>query len=251
MEFLLPIAEIGMGQAPLRATPVKAKRPRVFELVSDRIRAELAAGRIVPGDRLPSERDLAQQLGVSRAAVREALRSLEMSGVLTLGTGANGGAYIREGGPDGLSRSLHDLMFLSNVEFDRLVEVRTALLQLAVRAACERATRADILALDQNIEELEEIYQREGMIPAIVTLGRYYELLGVAAHNDILAFLIASLTSTVTTLLRQADLQINPAFMAGRRLVIEKIREREPDAAERAMKDHLVMAVDYPRAGAG
>ena len=234
-----------MGQTPLRARPVKAKQPRLFELVSDRIRAELAAGRIKPGDRLPSERDLAQQLGVSRSAIREALRSLEMSGVLTLGTGANGGAYIREGGPDGLSRSLHDLMFLSNVEFDRLVEVRSALLKLAVRAACERASLADIVALDQNVDELEAIYEREGMIPAIVTVGRYYELLGVAAHNDILAFLIASLTSTVVTLLRQADLYITPTFVEGRRLVNEMVRQRDPDRAEKALMDHLTVAFDY------
>lgn len=234
-----------MGQRPLRAGPIKAKKPRVFELVSDRIRAELAAGRIGPGDRLPSERDLAQQLGVSRSAVREALRSLEMSGVLTLGMGAHGGAYIREGGPDGLSRSLHDLMFLSNVEFDRLVEVRSALLQLAVRSACERATPSDIVALIENVDELEEVYAREGMVPAIVTLGRYYELLGVAAHNDVLAFLIASLTSTVTTLLRQADLHITPEFVASRRRVIELIRERDIQAAEKEMADHLEMAVRY------
>lgn len=72
--------------------PIHTKR--AFEEICARIREQLALGVLKPGDKLPAERDLAQQLGVSRNVLREALRSLEMAGVLRLQKGVKGGAFV-------------------------------------------------------------------------------------------------------------------------------------------------------------
>src|SRR5260370_40909023 len=69
---------------------------RVFEEIALQIRVQLATGRLRPGDRLPSERDLAQQLGVGRNSEREALRALEVSGIRQLHKGGAGGAFIAQ-----------------------------------------------------------------------------------------------------------------------------------------------------------
>src|SRR5215468_2046364 len=86
-----------------RDTPMKAssefspvQTTRVFEEIASQVRSQLATGRLRPGDRLPSERDLAQQLGVGRNSVREALRALEVSGILRLHKGGAGGAFIAQ-----------------------------------------------------------------------------------------------------------------------------------------------------------
>ncbi|HEY9279792.1 MAG TPA: winged helix-turn-helix domain-containing protein, partial [Eoetvoesiella sp.] len=71
--------------------PIKAKR--AFEQVCEQIRREVAAGTLRPGDRLPPERELAEQLGVSRTAIREALRSLENAGLVQCQQGMGGGAF--------------------------------------------------------------------------------------------------------------------------------------------------------------
>ena len=69
--------------------PVRTRR--VFEDICDQIRGQVLGGILRPGDKLPAERELAEQFGVSRTAVREALRSLEIAGVVKLQKGVKGG----------------------------------------------------------------------------------------------------------------------------------------------------------------
>ena len=83
---------------------------RAFEEICERIREQLALGVLKPGDKLPPERDLAQQLGVSRNVLREALRSLEMAGVLRLQKGVKGGAFIQEGDTSRMNGVMRDML---------------------------------------------------------------------------------------------------------------------------------------------
>lgn len=87
-------AEHVAAPATLRFQPVYVRR--AFEEICERIREQLALGVLKPGDKLPRERDLAQQLGVSRNVLREALRSLEMAGLLRLQKGVKGGPSFRK-----------------------------------------------------------------------------------------------------------------------------------------------------------
>jgi GntR family transcriptional regulator, transcriptional repressor for pyruvate dehydrogenase complex len=207
--------------------------------VCERVRAELAAGRIKPGDRLPAERDFAAQLGVSRSAVREALRALEMSGILTLEQGVSGGAFIREPSADGLARSLHDLLFLAQVPLARFTEVRSALLTLAVRDACVRGEVGDLVDLDANIDATKREYDRGNITESFRHIGRFYELLGAAAHNEILVLLIVSLSTTVRAVLMATELKLMPEFISARRGIVEAIRARDPNQAEFRVRRHM------------
>ncbi len=90
----------------------KVRRRRVFEEICDQIRRKLARGEFRPGDKLPTERELAAEFSVGRPAVREALRTLESSGVLVLKKGLKGGAFVREGDPTVVTQSIHDLLNL-------------------------------------------------------------------------------------------------------------------------------------------
>src|SRR5882672_6430946 len=88
-------------------SPVQTKR--AFEEVALQIREQLSKGALKPGDRLPSERELAEQFGLSRNTVREALRSLEMSGILEFRKGATGGAFVREAHSEAVISGFSDL----------------------------------------------------------------------------------------------------------------------------------------------
>ncbi|WP_426442565.1 FadR/GntR family transcriptional regulator [Bradyrhizobium genosp. P] len=80
--------------------PIKVDLPsRAFDTICQKVRDLLADGSLKPGDKLPAERQLAEQFGVGRSALREALRTLEAAGILTLKKGAHGGAFIRQGDP--------------------------------------------------------------------------------------------------------------------------------------------------------
>ena len=78
----------------------------------DQVRRSIADGAIVAGERLPGERELAEQFGVSRATLREALRALEALGILEIRLGAHGGAFAREQPGDRVTSALHDALTL-------------------------------------------------------------------------------------------------------------------------------------------
>jgi GntR family transcriptional regulator, transcriptional repressor for pyruvate dehydrogenase complex len=99
--------------APLQFRPIHTRR--AFEEICQRIREQLALGVLKPGDKLPPERDLAQQLGVSRNVLREALRSLEMAGVLRLQKGVKGGAFIQEGDTSRMNDVMQDMLSLGTI----------------------------------------------------------------------------------------------------------------------------------------
>ncbi len=99
---------------------------RTFEEICERIREQLALGVLKPGDKLPAERELAQQLGVSRNVLREALRSLEMAGVLRLQKGVKGGAFIQAGRhPPHERASMRDMLSLGTISVRELSEARS------------------------------------------------------------------------------------------------------------------------------
>ena len=156
--------------ADVRAAASKAPGPkfrpihtrRAFEEICERIREQLALGLLKPGDKLPPERDLAQQLRVSRNVLREALRSLEMAGVLRLLKGVKGGAFIQEGDTSRMNDVMRDMLSLGTISVRELSEARIHVLDLVVSLACANARQADLDALEANIEQTELATKREG-----------------------------------------------------------------------------------------
>src|SRR4051794_36212010 len=114
-----------MVNRPAASEEFARVRPaRTFEEITAQLRQRVIHGHLKPGDRLPAERDLAARFGVSRNSVREALRVLEMAGVLRLQKGAHGGAFVVA--PDGQSvvTGLQDMFQLGSVTPAQLTEAR-------------------------------------------------------------------------------------------------------------------------------
>src|SRR5919202_2638933 len=115
-------------------------RRRAFEDVIVQVEEAIAAGRLQPGDRLPPERELAAQLQVSRASVREAMRVLEAFGVVAprRGRGADAGSVVTSGGRNGLAGLLRIYSLLNKVPLSDLVDLRVALESMTAREAALR-----------------------------------------------------------------------------------------------------------------
>src|SRR5712664_634748 len=133
----------------------RIRTQRAFEEIAEQIRGELVSRRLRAGDRLPAERALAEQFGVSRNTLREALRSLENSGLLRLQKGATGGAFVRESTGDAVITGLRDMFHLGAIQPEHLTEARVWVESIVVGAACDRATVEDIDALKTNIAAAE------------------------------------------------------------------------------------------------
>lgn len=227
--------------------PVAAKRGRdrrAFEDVCEQIRRDLAAGILSPGDRLPAERLMADQFGVSRAAVREALRTLEMSGVIQTRKGVNGGPYIRAGNPEVLTNVVRDLLHLRQISTDSVLETRILLTNDAIRLACERGTQTDFDAIERDIDRCEQL-AREGRFNRSAYIVEFYDLLAKATHNEVIVMLVNSLSELQRQLLDRISPQPRPSVVPVRRRVLANLRARNAEAAVVEMTAHLKSLARY------
>jgi GntR family transcriptional repressor for pyruvate dehydrogenase complex len=144
-------------------------RAKTYELVVDRIEAQIMSGNLRVGDRLPAERELAMMLEVSRSAVREAIRVLEARGVLTstVGNGPDSGTVISGSSSDALNRLLRLHVALTNFPIDQVVEARVMLERWSVRLAAANASASDLAGLRTLLSEMDD----EG-----ISRGRFNDL---------------------------------------------------------------------------
>jgi GntR family transcriptional regulator, transcriptional repressor for pyruvate dehydrogenase complex len=123
---------------------VRATRPRAFHAIVDQVRADVFGRRRRPGDRLPPEPALAEQFGVSRMGVREALRVLELQGLVEVRHGYGGGAFIAEPTGTALLGALEDSLRQGQVGADELYQARVLVEPAITRLAV--ASEPDALA---------------------------------------------------------------------------------------------------------
>lgn len=215
---------------------------RAFEEICERIRAQIATGTLRPGDKLPAERDLAAQLGVGRNALREALRSLEIAGIVRLQKGVKGGAFIQAGDASRMNEVVRDMLSLGSISVAELTESRVHIQDLVVRLACERATRADLDALAANIDHTEEVTAAGRYLDRVECSREFYRLLVAAAHNQVLAMMVRAITEILMQFVYTrvaAGGKPQPRLVEKRRAFLEALRARDAETATHLMRTHL------------
>lgn len=232
------------GAASEATTFAPAHGRRVFDDIIEQLRARILGGELRPGDRLPAERSLAEQFGVSRNTVREAVRMLEVTGLVTIKKGATGGVFVAHGDPAVVARSLSDMCALETVSFSDLREARLGLGTVVVRAACERATEAHLAALEENTAAAARLTMAEQWEQRAEVNHEFHDLLAAATGNPVLVMMQRS----VTDLLRRIVSAVGPArdtrIIESRRRLVAAIRRRDPDAAAAEWADHLRLVDD-------
>lgn len=217
------------------ATVTRAVASRVVE----HVRGEIEAGRLRAGDRLPPERELARQLGMSRPSLRSGLRSLHAMGIITARKGA--GTFIAAGPPRLGTAPLEFLAALHGFTLDQIYEARRLLEVGAAGLAAERATpealarMADEVAQMFDVLDEPEAFLRHDM--------DFHRAVAAGSGNPILATIIGALTEIIWQMGR-----VNTRAFGRResvethRRICEAIRAREPERARREMTEHLDQA---------
>ncbi|MDP3139695.1 MAG: FCD domain-containing protein [Burkholderiaceae bacterium] len=224
---------------PLAPTSVGSAAPRIFEDICNEIRARLSRGELKPGDKLPSERDLAESFGSSRAAVREALRNLERGGIIEQRKGIKGGTYITRANPTIVTQSLNDLLSFGGISVDNLTEIRGIVLDAAVRLACDRGTPDDFDLLDASIDRTA-LLTREGRLEERqLQLLEFYRLLSCAAHNEVLVILVAALTDMVLKLMARDGVGQRATTLRTHRQIVRALRAGDKEKATTLMSAHM------------
>ncbi len=219
--------------------PKTAKSRRAFEDICVQIRKEVSEGRLKPGDRLPAERELAEQLGVSRTAVREALRGLEVAGVIACQRGINGGAFIRHGDPTIITQAVQDMVLLGRITAESVTETRILLMNDALRLACKRATSVDLDAIERDIDLVERLTYSGDLKQRSTYIINFYSLVARATHNEVMVMLIDSLSEIVRQLLERLGPDPRTDVIGVRRAILKHLRAGNAEAATEEMTQHL------------
>src|SRR3954451_13636298 len=126
---------------------------RASSAIAEQIRAAILTGRLKAGDRLSPERELAEQFGVSRVTVRDALRSLEAMGLIAVKVGARGGAFVTAPTGSKVAQTMSVMMMMSATTPEDIAEARLIVELGTVTLACARAS-------DEDIAQLRELCER-------------------------------------------------------------------------------------------
>ncbi|QYB00420.1 GntR family transcriptional regulator (plasmid) [Rhodococcus sp. USK10] len=228
-------------QQGVEGSPIftKVHTRRGFEYIYEQIRNAIAEGQLKPGDRLPSERDMAQIFGIARQSVREALRALEASGLVESRLGVAGGVFIRDGDPRVVSRAMTDLASLGALSPSSLLEARIILTSDIIRIACERATDDDFQKLDEDITFTEQQAKTEAGVERTAQIMEFYHILASATHNEVLVILTDSLSQIVHLRLNRAGPKPNKDIGKVRRRVLNHLRARDAEKAISEITRHL------------
>ncbi len=193
---------------------------RASDEIADQLRRAVFDGTLRPGDPLGSEGDLAQRFGVSRLSVREAMRSLEASGLIDMRLGPKGGPYVAHGDPHRFAEALAVQLRLVGVRMEEVLDALAGLEQMAGRLAAENATAADL-------ERIESLLQTGRSSASIARAGRlFHEAVADASHNPVV---IATLIAV-----REAGDRQRPSvpeaehFHKYHQAIFEAIQRREP-----------------------
>ncbi|MGI4878640.1 MAG: FadR/GntR family transcriptional regulator [Janthinobacterium lividum] len=223
------------GSAIKTFSPIKTRR--AFEVICERIRDELAAGALKAGDKLPAERELAAQFQVSRSALREALRSLEVVGIIRNLKGSKGGAFIQAADPDRITQAMRDYVNLGEITLDELTEARIAIQDAIVRIACVRASDVDLADLEAIAERTQSVTSVEARYLCAV---EYYAVLARSTKNRIFGTLVEALSAILHDFVAGPGYEtLQESLIQSRLKLVRHLRERDVEAATAEMRKHL------------
>ncbi|MCW5653807.1 FadR/GntR family transcriptional regulator [Hydrogenophaga sp.] len=213
---------------------------RIYQEVASQLRRNISEGKLRPGDKLPPERDLAQMFGVSRNTMREALRALELSGLIELKLGSAGGAFVLPGSSNAVVNGMRDLYFLGAITPEHLTAARISISSAVIRMACENMTDEDLAELERNVAMAEEMHKAGSFEERTKYHQAFHVLLAKATHNPILL----ATTEGIMEITRQFVKAIGPTedqdyTLPSRKRLLNHLRKRDAEKAVKEMASAL------------
>ncbi len=224
--------------------PIRAKK--LYEEIVEQITQLMAGGDLKPGDKLLSERELAELLQVSRPSVREALQSLEMLGFVEIKHG--GGTFVRNTNGDSVIRPLAMFLAVEKSSLLEMFEVRRTFETATARLAAERASDGEIDRIGKALEEMKERFNARDSEKGEEADVEFHYAVAEATHNTLLIRLFRTLSAEFTRAVSAArrrlymDRDHPRKIVEQHRRIYKAIQDRDPEAAAQAMLAHLNFA---------
>lgn len=205
------------------------------------ILALIRSGQLSEGDRLPAERELAATVGVSRVTVRDALRVLEVMGLITIKVGSSGGSFVTKPSVNVIGENLFNLLLMGAFDPKQIAEARLVMELGILDLASERAT-------EEDLDELEDICRRSresfeaGAYDRPLAVA-FHRRLAVASHNGAIAMLSESFAGPLSmAAIRAAEVRKDAErrTIEEHERILQALRAGDFDRASRTMTTHLL-----------
>jgi GntR family transcriptional regulator, transcriptional repressor for pyruvate dehydrogenase complex len=222
---------------------VTAKSNRVCEHVIDQIRQAIFDGRLKPGDKLPSEKELTEEFRVSRGTLREALRSLEGLGVLEIRQGVSGGPYVTEIGVERAKENLASFFQFKNLSIMNLVEVRLILEPTIAAVVASRITDEDLRKLADLNKKCSRALRQKGPNQLREEFLEFHRIMASVTDNPILTFLLDVIKNLPVAGLdagKSPTKRFARYILAGHVRIYEALKERNPEKARDEVTAHVL-----------
>jgi GntR family transcriptional repressor for pyruvate dehydrogenase complex len=219
--------------------PIRPKK--ISEEIVEQIKNLISQGELKPGERIPSERDMANLLGVSRPSVREAIMVLEAMGLVESRQG--GGTFVRSLAEASLADPLTSMVEGNPNLLQSLLEVRMGLEGWSAKLAASRITDEEIANLRRYVSEMENQSSKGGWDPQLD--ARFHYGITAATHNTLQLHILdtirglwhATIELALTEFYRREG-YLEP-LMNQHRAIFDAIQKRDGENAQREMMTHL------------
>jgi DNA-binding FadR family transcriptional regulator len=215
---------------------------RAREQVEAQIREAILSGVFKRGDRLPSEAELASEFSVSRTTVREALRALASSGLISKMPGATGGSFVQVIDYRSLGSliadSIGNTLRLGSINYDEVAQVRRLLEIPSAGLAAVNRTESDVELLDRIISQEKGLTVEDPEVPPLDI--SFHSAVAEASKNRVLASFVSALHSAIEPVLAvNLTPEIGQTTVRQHEAIVNAIVDENTEAATNAMEEHL------------
>ncbi|QEC48359.1 FadR family transcriptional regulator [Baekduia soli] len=228
-----------MGRVP-HVEVQRVRVPKASDVFAAELRGRILDGDLEPGVALPNERALAEAAGLSRTVVREALRILEIEGLVVTRPGRGGGTVVDRPDPQSLTRSVDIFIRGRGVRFRELLEAREQIEPACAELAARHRTDDDLRALDAATEAVRAVAAE---VPAFLTANAAWHVtVARISHNELLASFMRALSDAVRAATDIADFnsdEVRAGALRAHDRVARAIRDGDGGAARAAMAHHV------------
>ena len=215
------------------------------DIIIRRIRQQLQSGEMRPGMRLPAERKLAEEYGVSRTHVRAALKTLESYGIVE--TRPQSGTFIVGLDINALDGLFADVLKLDAFDFASLAEMRAILEVSAARFCAERRTEENLKQIKEALDNYIAAYEQGDQKTLYTTDFEFHRCIAAGSGNSTLRSMLMLITPDIMSIYQKQSIcsPVDPKPLEEHRLLYRFIEEQRPEVCAQLMKAHLEGMLNY------
>ncbi len=231
--------------------PIKRERATKVSLsVSRRLATEILSNEIPPGTPLPDEATMLKELGVARSSLREALRILEVYGMLTIKAGNKGGPVVKAVNSQDFANTCSFYYHLLGVTYSEVLSVRTLIEPTNARLAAQHRSAEMAKVLRADNDDARRALDDKDFVAYEAATGRFHSLIGEACGNRLLDLFVTSLKDLYqqrhTALFARSTAQ-RERVLAEHTAITEAIIRRDANSAEALMASHMQNIADMSK----